>query len=247
MAGRHFDPIGAPASVGAPKAGGVVRVLHWSRRRRTLIAVAVVGALAVGLGPTAWVRATSAGREYSVADVPATPVGIVLGAGVRPDGTPSPFLQYRLDLAAQLFTAGKVRVLLVSGDNRTSHYDEPTAMQRYLVAKGIPAAKVVRDFAGRDTYDSCVRAVRVFGVRRATLVTQAYHLHRALAICRSVGLEAVGVGDRRAQAHRSSWAAGSWREYPANLKAAWDLISRRDPRILGAPEPGVRRALASSP
>jgi vancomycin permeability regulator SanA len=135
-------------------------------------------------------------------------------------------------------------VVLVSGDNRFTNYDEPTAMADYLVAHGVPASKVVRDFAGRDTYDSCVRAREVFGVDRVLVVSQGYHLPRAVAICRTVGLDAEGVGDWTGERYRTEWRRGQVREVPAAVKAVLDVVSGRDP-VLGPPEPGVRDALAA--
>lgn len=223
------------------------------RRGRRWVRLAVVGAIWAGLlgavgivGPALWARSSASGRVFEaerLGEVSAAPVALVLGAGVSSDGRPSPFLQARLDLAAELYRRGLAKVLLVSGDNSTHDYDEPSVMRDYLVAAGIPAGHIVPDFAGRDTYDSCARAKRVFGVDRLLLVSQSYHLPRALAICQALGLDAVGVGDDSMARYESVWRNGRLREYPANVKAVWDVASRRDP-ILGPPEPGVRDALA---
>lgn len=200
--------------------------------------------MAAALAPYGWVRAAASGHEYTVETVPAAPVAIVFGAGIYPDGSPMLFLSARLDVARDLYAAGKVRAILVTGDNSTADYDEPTAMQTYLVEHGIPESKVVRDFAGRDTYDSCVRAHRIFGVDQAILVSQGYHVPRALAICRSVGIDASGVGDYTTQDRWGPTRGGSLREVAASPKALWDLLSGRDP-ILGAPETSLRDAVAA--
>ena len=220
---------------------------RFFRRRwvRALVALAALGALGV-LGPWLWVSVASAGRVHSVAGAPTTPVALVLGAGIDPSGTPSPYLQARLDAAAELYEAGKVRVLLVSGDNRTHSYDEPTAMRDYLVEAGVPTEAVVLDFAGRDTYDSCQRAHRIFGVDEVTVVSQEYHVGRAVALCRAAGMEVQGVGDVTVRDRfPRDWQIGWVREKVANIKAVADVVSRRDP-VLGDPEPGVRDALARS-
>jgi len=121
-------------------------------------------------------------------------VGIVFGAGIHKDGTPSNMLQDRLDTAAQLYTGGVIGTILVSGDNSAKDYDEPTAMFRYLVdTAGIPEKDVVRDHAGRRTYDTCARAHTIWGIDHAVLVTQQYHLPRALFTCRAAGIQSVGV------------------------------------------------------
>lgn len=170
-------------------------------------------------------------------------MALVFGAAVLPDHTPSQFLAARLDLARRLLAEGKVQVILVSGDNRARNYDEPTAMRDYLVRAGVPTGAVVRDFAGFNTYASCVRARQVFGVTGAVLVTQDYHLPRALRICRSIGLDAVGVGSRVASG-TAAWTDGARREVLADLKAVWELLTRPEPRFSGPPDPAVTRALA---
>ena len=139
-----------------------------ARRRRVRAAwfVGVVGLAGVAVlgGSVGFVRATAAGYLYREDDVPPAPVALVLGAKVYPDGTPSAFLAARLDLAKRLFEAGKVRVILVSGDNMAPEYNEPDAMRDYLIQAGVPADKVIADYAGFDTYDSCARALRIFNV-----------------------------------------------------------------------------------
>jgi vancomycin permeability regulator SanA len=185
------------------------------------------------------------GHLYSATDVPPAPVALVLGALVRPDGTPSSFLTARLELARRLFDAGKVRVLLVSGDHTRPDYDEPGTMRDWLVAHGVPARRVVVDYAGVDTYDSCARANRIFGVRQAIVVTQTYHLDRAVTLCRHLGIDATGVGDDSVRDRWFSWWRASLRERGACVKAVVDLATGRDPEFLGPSENGVRDALRS--
>lgn len=201
-------------------------------------------AVGVALAPFAWVVDSSAPYRHPLADVPPAPVALVLGAGLTRDGRPTPFLAGRLDVAAALHAAGKVRVLLVSGDNSRADYDEPSAMRTYLVAKGVPASAVVADYAGLDTWDSCVRAHRIFGVNRATVVTQSFHLPRAVALCRAAGIEASGVGHDTSDAFPSGTAYGWFRESLASSKALADaVVVRPDPRFLGPLEQGVIAAL----
>jgi vancomycin permeability regulator SanA len=215
------------------------------RRRRLVVgatlATAVVAAAA--LGPWAWVSLASRGHVHRLDDAPSAPVALVLGAGLNPDGSPSAFLAGRLEVARALHDSGRARVLLVSGDNRVASHDEPTAMRDWLVAHGVPAQDVVLDFAGRDTYDSCTRAKRIFEVGRVLVVSQGYHLPRAVTTCRAVGLDAEGVGDWSARRFAAQWSAGERREKPAAGKTVVDLLSGRDP-VLGAPESAVHDALA---
>ena len=200
-------------------------------------------ALLVGLGPWLWVTTGSRGHIHTLEDAPSAPVALVLGAGLNPDGTPSPFLAGRLEVAAGLYESGRVQVVLVSGDNRVVNYDEPTAMRDWLVERGVPASDVVLDFAGRDTYDSCTRAKRIFGVEQVIVVSQGYHLPRAVTTCRTVGLDAQGVGDWTAERYAAVWASGARREKLAAVKTVLDVATGRDP-VLGPPETSVQDALA---
>lgn len=193
-------------------------------------------------GPTGYALALSQDRITTVSDAPAQPVAIVFGAGLWSNGKPMPYLAARLDLAAQLYEAGTVKAVLVSGDNRHVSYNEPDAMRAYLIKKGIPARKVVADYAGVDTYATCLRARKIFGVDQAILTSQSYHLPRAIATCRSVGVDAWGVGDDSVQRNASEWRENSLREWPANIKMVWDLASGRQP-MLGPAETSLQEAL----
>ncbi|MFT4108565.1 SanA/YdcF family protein [Propionicimonas sp.] len=157
-------------------------------------------------------------------------VALVLGAEVYADGEPSRFLRARLDLAADLYRRGRVRCLLLSGDGRSRFYDETGGMRDYLVGTGIPDQALLLDPAGFDTYDSCLRARDVFGLHRLVVVSQRYHLPRALAICRALGIEAWGVGDQTARTSTRTWGHGVRRELAANLKLVWDVASHRPAR-----------------
>lgn len=206
-------------------------------------ALSTIVVAAVALGPWAWVSLESRGLVHGLDAAPSAPVALVLGAGLNPDGTPSPFLAGRLEVARALHQSGRVSVLLVSGDNRVANYDEPTAMRDWLVAHDVPADDVIPDFAGRDTYDSCTRARRIFGVDRVLVVSQGYHLPRAVTTCRAVGLDAEGVGDWTARRYAAQWSSGERREKLAAGKTVLDLLTGRDP-VLGPPETAVQDALA---
>jgi SanA protein len=176
---------------------------------------------------------------YTPAAVPARDVAIVFGARVFPGGTLSSMLADRVAAGADLYHQGKVRVLLMTGDNSTLDYNEPGAMKRHAIALGVPAEAIVLDYAGRRTYDSCYRAKHIFQLDRAILVTQAFHLDRAVVLCRTLGVDAVGVaadyqrpaGYQPEQIHYSEA-----RELPASVAALMDLLRRPTP-ILGAPLP----------
>ncbi len=205
-----------------------------------LVGMGLAGVMTL-IASIGWVRATASGHLYSVDDVPEAPVGLVLGAQVYPSGTPSPFLAARLDLGKRLFDAGKVRALLVSGDNMAPEYNEPDAMRDYLIKAGVPADKIIADYAGFDTYDSCARAKRIFGVSKLIMITQSYHLPRAVATCRALGVDATGVGDDTGRGGQA-WRRGALRDQLACVKTVVDLITQRDP-VLGRRETSVDEAL----
>jgi len=214
------------------------------RRTRTALFLAGLGlaGIAVLAGSIGFVRMTSAGHLHTPESVRPAPVALVLGARVFPSGTPSPFLAARLDLAHRLYRDGKVRVVLVSGDNMAPEYNEPDAMRSYLIKAGMPPEDVVADSAGFDTYDSCARARRIFGVEQLVVVTQGYHLPRAVATCRALGVDATGVGDDTLR-HTRAWRRGAIRDQLACVKTVIDLVTRRDP-VLGKRETSVDDALA---
>ncbi len=130
----------------------------------------------------------------SIDSVEQTSVAIVFGAGLTVRNTPSDALMDRLTVAADLYAQGLVDRLLVSGDNRTLEYNEPDVMKETLVDDfDIPAEVIFADYAGRRTYDTCRRAHELWGIDEAILVTQGYHLPRAIWTCEALGIESVGV------------------------------------------------------
>lgn len=236
---------------GRGRGTGVLMSAHARGPRRRIRLVRVVCAaaavvLVTVLAPNVWILVESSGRVSTYGedgDTAAAPVAIVLGAAVYGPSDPSPWLKYRLETAAGLYSSGRVDAILVSGDNGRVGYDEPTAMRDYLVSQGVPSEAIALDYAGFDTYDTCVRARSIFGIDKALLVSQSFHLGRAVAVCRSVGVDAYGVGDTRATVDRGRWARNWVRERPAAVKAAWDVITRREP-LLGERETSVDEALA---
>jgi len=156
----------------------------------------------------------------------------VLGAQVKPDGTPSGFLGARLDLAKRLYDAGRIQMIIVSGNHGADEYNEPIAMLNYLTRAGVPAERVIADPGGFDTYRSCLRARQIYGLSHVIMVTQSYHLPRAVATCRALGIDAIGVGDDSARQYRVSWWRGTIRDQLACVKTIVDLAMRRDTTIL---------------
>lgn len=170
--------------------------------------------------------------------VPQRPVAVVFGAGYWPNsGALSMVLKDRLDAALELYRAGRVQKLLFSGDNRFVDYNEPAKMLEYALSQGVPREAIVLDYAGRRTYDTCYRAHAIFQVSEATLVTNRYHLPRAIHTCRQLGVDALGyTADRQSYPrHDITWY---WvREVAALWRAWWDLYIVRPIPILGDPLP----------
>jgi len=175
--------------------------------------------------------------RYAMEDVPARGAAIVFGAGLWRDGTPSPVLRDRVATAAELYFMGKVRKILLSGDNRFVYYNEPASMHEYALSLGVPEDALVLDYAGRRTYDTCYRARVIFGLEQAILVTQGFHLSRALYTCNALGLDAVGVEADQRNYRPSSMLYWNAREMIATVSALWDVHVAHPVPVLGEPEP----------
>lgn len=188
--------------------------------------------------PLAWFALSTDGRRTTADRADARPVALVLGAGLRRDGHPSMLLARRLDIAADLYHRGTVDAVLVSGADQ-----EPVAMRRYLLAAGVADAKIVGDDAGFRTWDSCVRAREVYGVRSAIVVTQRFHLPRAVVLCTAAGIDATGVGDASMQARGLATVYGWLREIPAAVKALGDTLLRPEPQQMSPPTGTLADAL----
>lgn len=163
-------------------------------------------------------------------------VAVVFGASVYGNGDLSPILEDRVDTAIELYRARKVDRILVSGDNRHQSYNEPKAMQEYLITHAVAAKDVIVDYAGRSTYETCLRAKEIFGLERAVLVSQGYHLPRALYIANQLGLDAVGMaGDLRLKNNKIDYQ--SIRELAAEMKAYLNLRYFPPDTLLGERSP----------
>jgi SanA protein len=217
------------------------RPAPFTPRKLLVYFIAVTAALAAaGALPFAWrayVEQAYAPSILAPAEAPPARVAVVFGARVYPNGRLSAMLRDRVDTAVDLYHAGKVEKLLVSGDNQYADYDEPSAMRDYAIAQGVAPDDVQPDFGGRRTYDTCYRAKEIFGVESAILVTQEFHLPRALFTCSRLGMEVVGVvADRRTYAPQSiAWSES--RETPATFAALLDIIRRAPPPVMGEPIP----------
>ena len=203
---------------------------------RTALVIAVAGVLALAL-PRLLTQWMSASQIYQTGSAPEKPVAIVFGAGLTRDGRPGGVLRDRVRAAAELYFQGKVQKLLMSGDNRFVDYNEPGAMHEYAVELGVPSEAIVLDYAGRRTYDTCYRARQIFGVKEALLVTQNFHLPRALFLCNSLGVDSVGVSADLGQYRRRSLIFWNIREIPATAAAMLDVFITHPEPDIGQPEP----------
>ena len=176
-------------------------------------------------------------RIFEVEDVPPIRVAIVFGAGLLRDGSAGPVLSDRMQTAVNLYQAGRVEKILASGDNRFIEYNEPEAMRQYALEHGVPDEDIVLDYAGRRTYDTCYRAKYIFQVNSAILVTQAFHMPRALFLCNWFGLESTGVEADNRYFLKRSRAWWNFRETFAVFQAAWDVMVTKPIPVMGEPEP----------
>ncbi|HNT73433.1 MAG TPA: ElyC/SanA/YdcF family protein [Anaerolineae bacterium] len=232
---------------------------HAARRRiiptrlvsrvKAIFRIRAVRGTLYGLGAllfliAAWTLWTFTGRFgkdiYQKSDlviVPGKRVAVVFGAGYWPNGALSAILQDRLDAAIELYRAGRVEKLLFSGDNRVVEYNEPAKMLEYALEQSVPREAIVLDYAGRRTYDTCYRARDIFQVDDVILVTQRYHLPRALETCRALDVKAIGYTADRQLYRRRFFLLYVAREVPALWRAWWDVYIQRPVPVLGEPLP----------
>jgi SanA protein len=169
-----------------------------------------------------------------LAKVPPRDVALVLGTSPGSLKNRNAFFEARMSTAERLWKEGKVRHFLVSGDNGSREYDEPTAMQNALVARGVPATAITCDYAGFRTLDSMVRARRVFGLGKVTIVTDDWHLPRALFLADAAGMDAVGVC--LVQVPWNASARTRVREWFSSVNAIADVyLFGTEPKFLGDP------------
>jgi len=200
------------------------------------LAVAVAGGMSAFAWVSSQVSAQAQGRMVDIAEAPPAPVVIVPGARVRA-GAPMTYLRGRLDAAVELVRSGRVRAVLVSGDAAGTSGDEIAAMVGYLVAHGVDREQIVTDPYGLDTYDTARRAVETYGVRHALIVTQSFHLPRAVALCRRAGIDITGVrasGDVRTRTRVRNLLREHLLSRP---KASLELRFPRDP-VVSTPRDG---------
>lgn len=167
-------------------------------------------------------------RIVSLDDAQPNKIGIVLGAGVNGKGQPYDELKARLDVAAQAHKQGTVKILLLSGDNRFVDYNEPQAMEDYLIDyHSLPLEALAKDYAGRSTYESCERASKIFDVKEAIIFSAQSHLPRAIYLCEHFGITSHGIPS-------GVEANNYWRREPlARIKALYNVYIKGEDTVLG--------------
>jgi SanA protein len=209
------------------------RFFGWIRRH--LLTLASVATLLM-IAPRLITGIYTANRIYKEQDAPRERVAIIFGAGLRRDGTPTAMLRDRVLTGADLYFSGKVEKLLMSGDNRFVNYNEPESMRQFALSVGVPEDAIVLDYAGRRTYDTCFRARAIFGIQHAVLITQKFHLPRAIFLCNTLGMNTIGV-----EASNCYWNGSPFvwdvREQLATIVAFLDLYVSNPSPVLGRPEP----------
>jgi SanA protein len=179
--------------------------------------------------------------QTSITEIPTDEpkrIAIVLGARVWDDGSLSHALIDRVTTAVELYRAGRVKKLLMSGDNPSAAYDEPTAMKKFATELGVPESDIVLDFAGRRTYDTCYRAKEIFDVKSAIIVTQEFHQARSIFLCSNMGIDSIGiVANRRKYLGENYWA---FREFFSVFGAWFEMNFVPFEPISGAKEPIVQ-------
>ena len=199
---------------------------------KRLFPFAVVGVALVALIVAAHVTIYLATKSYiydAVTEIPSAQAALIPGAAIFEDGALSSIFLDRVDKAIELYKAGKVSKILVSGDNSTVSYNEVNPVRLYLISQNIPDEDIFLDHAGFDTYSSMYRARDIFGVTSLIVSTQSFHLPRAVFIAHRLGMEAYGVNADVGHMLFRNYI----REVLANEKALLDLVLHRKPKYLG--------------
>jgi SanA protein len=197
---------------------------------------ACIAIILVGLSRLAMIESAK-DNTFDVSSVPVAQVALVPGAGITADDRPTLALRDRIDGAIELYRAGKVQKILMSGDNSSIYYNEPGVMANYAMEEGIPESDIVLDYAGRRTYDTCYRAREIFGLESVIITTQKYHLPRMVFLCEQLGLKTAGIPVKQSDYLLNRYVLWKVREVLATLAAYLDIYILKPEPILGLPEP----------
>lgn len=194
--------------------------------------LAIIGLIAI-VSVNYYVKSsTKKNIHHSLRRFPKNDVGIIFGAGIRGD-QPSKYLKDRLDAGILLWKAKRINKILLSGDNGREEYDELTVMKKYCFNHGVDTTKIFIDYAGFDTYSTMYRAKHIFKIKKATLISQEYHLNRAIYIGQKLGIKSVGYSANKGA--YSGYNYVRFREYGSVFKSFLDVFRNREPHFLGNP------------
>lgn len=169
---------------------------------------------------------------YSLKKFPKNDVGIIFGAGIN-GNQPGKYLKDRLDAGILLYKSNRINKILLSGDNGRNEYDELTVMKNYCFNHGVDTTKIFIDYAGFDTYSTMYRAKHIFKIKKATLISQEYHLNRAIYIGQKLGIKSAGYAANKDEYLGYNYVC--FREYGSIFKSFFDLLRNREPHFLGNP------------
>lgn len=216
-----------------------MQILKWLKKYWKLGLIVIVVLAILAWLPTIYANLSTRNKRYdlhkvSASHIPKNKVAIVFGAGVLPNGQPTPYLKWRVETATELYKAGRVKKLLMSADNSSKRYNEPLAMKKLAEKLGVKSSDITLDYAGFNTYDSCYRAHAIFGVKQAVLISQGYHLPRVVMTCDGLGVQSIGVD----ALHNGRDFTVSYiiREWVSSDKAVFQLIFKPHPTALGMPQ-----------
>jgi SanA protein len=202
--------------------------------KRLFLLLLITPVISIFISDWMVVSATTGEIYKSTKNIPHNKVGLVLGTSKHlTSGNINAYYQYRINAVHDLYKANKIDYVLVSGDNATIYYDEPTTMKNDLIAKGIPANKIYLDYAGFRTLDSVVRSQKVFGQSSITVISQKFHIERAIYIAQHNNIKAVGYV--ASEVSTKYGLKTKIREKFARVKLMLDLIFGTEPKFLGEP------------
>lgn len=210
---------------------------YW-KRILLIIAMVIIAAIVVPLICYKVVEKQTEKRLYSnVNEIPYNRVGLLLGTNPKArSGRDNFYFVYRIEACAELYHAKKISKILISGDNSTKEYDEPESMKQALIAKGVPGEDIVLDYAGFRTLDSIIRAKKIFGQTKLTIISQRFHNERAIYLALENGIDAIGYNAKEIRGSTSFLKTGYLREGLARVKMFLDIWFGKSPKFLGKQE-----------
>jgi SanA protein len=208
--------------------------MSWIKKHKwkLLLALVLLLTASIYLADLTVVNCAKGKTFNDVNDMPFNKVGMLLGTSKYvSSGQPNQYFANRIEAAAQLYKSGKIKYILVSGDNSTKYYDEPAAMRKSLIAAGVDSTHIVADDAGLRTFDSVIRAKEIFGQSSLTIISQKFHNERAIYFAEKNGINAVGFNAKDVDKYYGFKT--NLREKLARVNAVLDFWFGAKPRFLG--------------